>query len=449
MNKGGPGPNVANIARKRVRVESVVSLDSQKDAAQRGAAFPGLVSFAEGMAPSSMDDLTMRLVKRRRANSHEEADLNNVTPELIAQKAEFEWLARKNFTEMNHDYFIGVRNRKTDTIQLFEIDGMYSLRPFVRRKQIAGDEPTADPSEKERTYAEQKRELLETFGGKRSIKKVEKYEKDRITDDKLNENAHLQVNEAARAMMEKDATEGIHHLQRNTTESMAPPHDDNATTPEDAYPLEGLITPGELAALEQEVWSMTESCSESTASLENPGWNPLVWDSLIQTAKNKGLPNSTQVRRMQAAMHLHYLIALSGCTKNIGSATQAKLMEEMAVDDGVLKCLLERFTVANQARTGKPTLRRKTKAGSARLVVYAIIMWITASGFKNCGRLNDLADALGVSIKLVLTYALQVGCKVKKKQESEGSQVDYRLSLKVPLTFPEIRRRQGRPQKRS
>lgn len=394
-----------------------------------------------------MEDMAMHLVRRRKLNGQDGNELYDGPPELIARKSGLEWHSRKGFSELNHDFFIGVRNKKTDTIQLFEVEGMYSLRPFVRRSRVAREDMHID-DEDPKTYAEQRSELLKTFGGTRSLRKVEKYEKDRITDEKVDDKAQMQVTEAAKGLAEKDAAQGIFHSRDSTTESMAPPHDSSATTPEAAYPLEGLITPGELAALEQEASSMITSCAEVEGPPENPGWHPLVWHALEKVATNSDISSSARVRRLQAAMHLHYLIELGKCSKIIGHRVQGQLMESMAVDDGVLNCLLERFTVPYAPGQGKPTVWRKTQADTSRLVVYAIIMWVTACGFKNCDKLEALAEALGVSIRLLLTCATQIGCKLRRKSAQNVPQ-EYRIYLKVPLVFPPIRKRKGTPQKRS
>lgn len=405
------------------------------------------------MPPHRIDDMAVKLVKkRRRTQRSDDPDLDSVTPELIAKTGDLEYRGRRTHTEMNHDFFIGVADKGSNLVHLFEVSGMFSLRPFVRRAPVAADGAVSDPEEKERTLAEQRQELLETFGGNRSKKRVATFHKDRITEDNITDRAQEQVKNAAKAMKEKDASQGIHHLGKGTTESMAPPHDSSATKPKDAYPLEGLITPGELAALEQEAWSMLESYSASPTALENPGWHNLVWGVLIGIAKNKELSIPDKVHCMQAAMHLHYLIVLARGSKTINEMVREKMMEDMAVDHGVMKCLLERFTVPFKPPKGNIILRRKSQASSARVVLYGVIMWVTASGFSNCGRLDELADALGVGMKLMLTYASQAGFKLKMKRE-KGSKAtrpqDFRLALKVPLSFPEIRRRQGRPQKRA
>lgn len=427
-----------NPQRKRVRIESLVPVPPQSNGKRR-VSHPSLISFTQSMRPETIDGTKVRLVHRE-GEPKDEGDY-----EMVAENGGSEWRARKGYNEMNLDYFIGIRNKKTNTLSLIAIDGMYSLRPYVCRRR-PDDETTNDSEEKQRTYAEQRADLLETFGGRKSQKRVEKYMRDRITEDNVDDKTQIHINVAAKEMLEKDTMEGILHHSKQTTESMAPPHDNDAASPELAYPLEGLISHGELSALEQEARAMIQMCADGTGNFDNPGWHPLVWKALLRITDDKELTQAPRIRQMQAAMHLHYLIVLANASHVIKREGQLELMELMAVDEGVLKCILSRFTV-NEPKQGKH-VRRKTAADIVRTVVYGIVMWLTACGFSNCGELRELSAALGVSAKLLVKHAMQIGCKVRRlpKQKDAG---DYLLSLKVPLTFPKVQKRQGRPARRS
>lgn len=431
-----------NLQRKRVRIGSLVPVTSQGDNQHR-ISHPSLISFTKSMSPKSVDNMDIRIVQRE-DGPKEEGDY-----EMVAEDAGREWHSRKGYNEMNFDYFIGVRNKETNTLNLLGVDSMYSLRPYIRRRRPTDNEIPEDEEEEEpKTYNEQRTDLLETFGGRRSQKRLQKYLRDRITDDKVDEKTQVLINAAAKEMVDKDAVVGIHHNTKLTTESIAPPHDNSAATPEGAYPLEGLVTPGELSALEQEARSMIETCADGTVNFDNPGWHPLVWNMLIRITSDKELTESLRIRRLQATMHLHYLIVLANSSHTITRGTQIELMEQMAVDEGVLKCILNRFTVPQDSSRGKKSTRRKTAAHITQTVVYGIVMWLTACGFSNCGKLGDLSDALGVSAKLLVKCAMQLGCKVRRKPKQKDPG-DYRLSLKTPLTFPAVRQRQGRPAKRA
>lgn len=435
-----------NLARKRVRVDAVVPLPQHDDDEERVISHPSLLSLGDSVDAENLDAMSLRVVRRKVQG---QAVDNDGELEMIANVAKREWHAQRGYNEMNLDYFIGVRNRKTDVLQLFQIDSMFSLRPFAYRKRNIDDEIDATEGEERQTYREQRAELLQTFGGRRSQLRMERYQRDRITDEKVDEKAQEQLNVAARDMITKDAREGIHYFQKATTEQMAPPHDNNATSPEGAYPLEGLMSSIELSALAQEAQSMIEVCADDTTLVENPGWHPLVWNVLIRLATENSQSSSVRLRRMQAAMHLHYLIELSKCPTRIRRRERVELMQRMAVDEGILDCLLSRFTVADSKYAAKARL--KSQASELRITVYGILMWLTTNDFTNCGRLGELSKALRVSLSLILSHAAQLGCKVKRKQ-GPGAKNDpggYRLSLPVPLKFPEIRRRLGRPAKRS
>lgn len=437
-----------NVTRKRVRVESVVPLPERDDAEEELVSHPSLVAFGTTADRHNIDSMRVSVVRKRTKVSVEktEEDL-----EMVAQMGNKEWRAHRGYNEMNHDYFIGIRNRRTDTVQLFQVGAMYSMQPFARLKRSIDDEVDASKEMPAKTSRERNEDLLQTFGSRRSKQRYERYAKDRITDDKVDEKAQEQLAVAAKQMMDKDADEGIHHLKVNTTEPMAPPHDNNATTPDAAYPLEGLMTAAELAALEQEAESVIEACSDGPASVENPGWHPLVWNTLIKLVADKTLPTTSRIRRMQAIMHLHYLIVLTTATNVIRREHWVDLMQNMAVDESILRHLLDRFTVVDAGKRARIDARHKSQSCKFRIVVYGILMWLTANGFSNCANLVELSEALSVSCKLLLKHAVQLGCKVRRKQSTSEGPTDpnsFRLSLKVPLKFPEMRVKLGRPARR-
>lgn len=427
--------NELNQQAKRVRIESVLQVPSAGSSTQR-VSHPSLISFARSLSPEEVERTRVKLVHR------EGEPKQDGSFEMIAENGGRAWTGKKGFNEMNHDYFIGIRNKMNNTLSLVAVDGMYSLRPYIGRRLTENPEIPPEDIE-EQTYAEKRAELLEKFGGRKSQRREQKYLRNRITDENVDDKTEEKIKEAAKQMLEKDTSQGIVHVFQQTTESLAPPHDSSATTPELAYPLEGLVTPGELRALEQEARAMMQTCSDGTGNIDNPGWHPLVWTILLRIIRNADLTEDARLPRIQAAMHLHYLIVLTGTTDKILRATRLELMQSMAVDEGILSCILDRFTVSDD----RQYVRKKTQEDVVRAILYGIVMWLTACGFRKCGNVGQLSAALGISSTLLIKHAMQIGCKVHRKPDQRDAS-DFLVSLKVPLTFPKIRKRQGRPAKR-
>lgn len=398
--------------------------------------YPNILATAGGTDHDALDDISLRAVKRRRVVSEGEVQ---ISIDMLGKCGEREMVASRGHHELNFDYYVGVRNKKTGDTKLIEVDGVYCLRPSVRSgmdfSRFAEAEERDEEKDRKKTYIQKRNELLKEFGGKKSLSRVKRWERNRLTKERVSDHTALKINESAQAMRKRDAEQGISHDADETTELMAPPHNNAATDPKDAYPLTGLLSAPELLALDQEAAAMIE-LSEDPTSLENPGWDTLVWDVMLSILGKGGDARETKMLRLQAIMHLHYLIVLENAPARITRAVRNTLIEKMAVDDEVLECLLERYTTPGE----RAWMRKRSNIDSMRILNYAIIMWLTALGFKNCQRLGELSLALQANTSTLVKIAANLGCKVKKPKANADKNM-YSISLKMPLTFPRQKKR--------
>lgn len=445
---------------RTVTVEKIIPIDTSSSLDVK-ASFPSLISFRIDGAPTDLSKAKLNLRKRRRHtqsddNDTDADDRDDTEPELFAETGGGRvWHAKVGFHELFNQHFIGIRSKSTGKMRLVQVGAMYGLRPHI--SQIGGglwdeidkrEETNVEEGGRsnEKSYLDKRNQLLDAFGGRRAILRVAKYERNRITEDKIDDQAAIHINQAGQEMVEKDADLGIHHNVVDTTESSAPPHNSDATTPEDAYPLLGLVSPQEMTALDDAVSLLIENNQEHVeGSPINPGWHPLVWDVISSILTSTSDYSDALKMRMSCAMHLHYLITLNKSKRSILPKVRQELRENMAVSDVVLSLILQRFTVSQVAH-GHRQVRVKSPDSSAQIVKHAIIMWLYAHGFKNCGKLDELAHALNLRFKTVISLAVSIGCKVRKSKDAQGPQA-YQVSLKTPLVFPPIRRKKSRSQK--
>lgn len=430
---------------------TVPQLPSEKSA----ASYPSLLSFQNELS-KSVDGAKLSLKKRRRAQETEAAD-DDINPELFVEThSRGTWHAQRGFNEVNAHYYVGVLHKPSGKMRLVQVDTVYSLKPhgsYEKESRLwdeidEAEEHQTDEKDDKKTYWDKRKEFLDAFGGKKSVQSLRKYEKNRITEDKVDEKATEHVSIATKNMLAKDAAEGIHHRFADTTEISAPPHDKNAQDAKDAYPLHGLLTTAEMNELSEAATLVVKEFSQGNA--ENPGWHPLIWDVLrnlvAQCTTGENLDDALSVR-LQCAMHVHYLITLASSPKRMLPSVRSDLLANMAVSENTLVQLLQRFSTP-QAEFGRRDIRVRTASDLESIAKYALVMWMHTHGFQNCGRLDELADALGIPIKSCLMHALSIGCKVRKQKDISGPQA-YCISLQVPLTFPKMQKRVTRPARRA
>lgn len=423
--------------------------DHDHDHISHTQAHPSLVVFQKGT--SQIPSISLSLKKRKRTSPHSQDDPDDDSsisrPHLFGSSDAQTWHAAPGFNEMNTHHYIAVHNRRTGKTRLIQAPITYRLRRRTGPQHSDQIPHPSDSEEEELTYIERRQQLLDAFGGRKAQLRSKRYQRDRITEDKVDDKTATQVTIAARSMLAKDKESGISHSAELTTEHSAPPHESNATAPHLAYPLLGLMTPVEFTAVEAEAQALLDGAEGPELNFENPGWRPLVWDLLKSIVAQTALSIEMRLLRVQAAMYLHYLIVLSNVEGIIGKRNRQDLLENMAVSEDVFDHILQRFTSPTD-RTKDQRVREKCSGDNSRIAMYAVLMWVTALGFANCSGLERLSVELGSSTKLLANYAITMACKVKKQKGSTGAE-GYRVSLKVPLQFPMLRKKLGKPQKRA
>lgn len=452
--------------------------------------FPSLASFRGCKQRFKPDSLQVSL-RRKRALS-KEGKGNPKETEIQAQREDgCEWRGSKTFHDIDNTFCIGICNKKTGTMKLIEVGAMYILRPHIienrnvpekteknvdmsdsddeieeegsdaENKEKDGDDSKTDVDERHRKmYMKKRIELLTAFGGKKSLSAMKKYQRDAITDKKVGDNTITQINEAVKQMKSDDLQKGIDINADETTEAAAPPHNKNAMIPSEVYPIEGLITPRELAVLFESVDLLLDSAMMpnegdgekftvgNVAEMENPGWHPLVWRLLTRQLSSMDEMNDDFKKRMCCAMHLHYLITMARCKIILKSFDVQQLGEDMGVPEYVLEILTDRF-FDTQKEFGSQEVKVKGTRSTHLLVQHAVIMWLYIYDFQPAGLLDLLAEALQVTPKALMVEAAGLGCKVRKVKGEQGMRA-FRLTLPVPLKFPPIKtKKMGRQSKKS
>jgi hypothetical protein len=353
------------------------------------------------------------------------------------------------------EYMIAVVDKSSGTARIVEAAGEFCLsRSLAVAAPAPGDEHDAQD---DRTYQERRGALLGEFGGKRAKDRQAKMDRNAITDARVSAKAADQLYDVIGAHQQTKASA---KARSGTTSVVAPPHNVAATLVEDAYPLMGLMGTTEYSFMVSEAEASLANAASAarTAPLSNPGWHGVCWGLMLESLSvgkdaeraDAGEEHTGERRRrVVAAMYLHYLIVVvKFSSTRVGGREREELKEQMAVPDDVLDCLLTRFT---EQREGQKAERYKSEQSQVRLIYYAVVLWLTASGFVVTSGYDDVARALGLTPTQLLVHCKHVGCQVKRASRREAevpTSGPFRVRLTVPLSFPDLRKVRVTPRQR-
>jgi A49-like RNA polymerase I associated factor len=436
----GSGPSETDVG----------STHATRNAVQLG--HPSVIAFSPGddLARSRLSDLEVAI--------EQDESLGNI--HLSARKTGSggteEWTAVHAPSPLVVDYVVAIVDKQRNTAKLVDVSGEFCLTRNL--KHIASGQPENNGQVRdERSYAEKRSELLETFGSKRARESKAKSSLNAITDARISAETANHLESAIGAHQEKySGRDGA----ESTTSTLAPPHNPKAARPEGAYPLGGLMTSVEYGYLQGEAESFLEKAvqSKDISAIQNPGFGDTAWALLLEAAgiriresSSKGASSSERrldeaCGRAISAMYLHFLIVLAQSGTTLGVRDRSALVESMGVPQEVLHCILDRFTERQVGKSASERLR--SEAMRSRLVYYAVVYWLTASGFAASGSLEQIAGELQITPAKFMIHIAHVGGKVKRmKAEAKGSTA-YRAYLSAPLVFPPLRRRAPGPKRK-
>lgn len=289
----------------------------------------------------------------------------------------------------------------------------------------------------------QRNALGEAFGTKKAKAKIASLQRNRIDADKLQDMELDIIDNVTELTAEMPLREQL--LEEGAAERPVPPCNEAATQPEDIYPLEGIISSRELAAIR--VGSMMETSAAERTEMLPFGKSAFVAKHLERFA---ALGDTEKVQM------LYYASLLFGVYAHRRSRDKTSLMEALGnkpaeiLVDGVL----ERFAVARRLSAFAKSKDRSffiDPFHEDKLLCHILALLFHISGFTlelvplahelnmKPTRITGLLRALGATVKPVgVGLAQELGL-------SKKDATTYKVAvLKVPFKLPEMVRRGGR-----
>jgi hypothetical protein len=311
--------------------------------------------------------------------------------------------------------------------------------------------------------------LTNDFGSKIKKKQQNAYEAGKIDANAIG--ALSGVQEAIADAVAKRAAEVGENDEEGkgsseiTRKDLLPPFNEDATTVEDIYPTEGLITKEEWSALNDIVNVAVElSKNEDERKVEKKkphGVGAYCLEKLEQVGNLGGSGSKhTQLvkKKCRYIMYMSILIRFYNMQTSFRKSAE-ECAESMSVPAEVIHRLYKDFT--QRQDTGDGTVKHlRTKFHTDKLVLHIMTLALTVEDFDLDP--TPLANDLKISVPKSFQYFRELGCTTSSGKKRKASKMEEtgdddegddeskspassggcaRVQLKAPLTFPKLKRK--------
>lgn len=398
----------------------------------------GVATFRNGPPPpNKRKDLVFEVFE----NSAKKQRLVIASSERVAyQGANFGYLSSSNDFA---NYAVGVYDRQTKTVRLCNVPQLYVMQQAIKN----ASETVDDAHEVDKSSMEQRRELVEVFGSKKSKRMQKTREENLVNLDNISGAASVsqtlqkKISAAKRKLEEERVQDGSFSKEEAalaaTRNVLLPPCDVDAPTPDRVYDLTKFMDHAvmdSLTIMAEEVLEalQTTSVAEYAASLDL---------ATLPTRLLLSLSVPYDTNKVCLIVYVAYLIDFANSRFPLRKSA-AMFSEEKGIPLVITRHFLNLFTDMIESENGYPSYLQ-SKAMKDKLSLYLIVVALTVNGFVL--DLTEVGTDLKKSSIQVQAYARQLGCIVEKAKvdsavygstgPSSKKQV-HRAVLSVPLHFP-------------
>ncbi|KAF1778870.1 hypothetical protein JG687_00015660 [Phytophthora cactorum] len=347
----------------------------------------------------------------------------------------------------SHDfanYAVGVYDRKTKEVRLCNVNQIYVMQQAIKNASENVDDNRGD----DKSFMEQRRDLVEVFGSKKS-KRMQKNREENIVDlenisgaASVSQTLQKKISAAQRKLEEERAQDGGYTKEgaalAATRNALLPPCDIDAPTPDHVYDLTKFMDNAVMDSLtimaEEVIQALqTTSVAEYAASLKLAS---------LPTRLMLSLPAPYDVNKMCLVVYLAYMIDFYNSRFPLRKSA-AVFSEEKGIPLVIVRHFLKLFTDISEGNNGYPSYFQ-SKAMKDKLSLHLIVVALTVNGFTL--DLTEVGNDLKRSSIHIQAYARQLGCIVEKAKADSAvyggaaslasKKQIQRAVLSVPLHFP-------------
>jgi len=327
-------------------------------------------------------------------------------------------------------YMLGVYDKRTNKVRLVDAY-MFHLRPSMEDSD--NEDQGAESQQKQEddlSFVQKHARLTEEFGTAKGKRLVEARMRNKVKSQDLE-------SVVSSAMKESTAVASTSGQSESECPAAIPPHNREATQPEDVYVLDDIITPAEMVALMGPATVFVNATNQNITEWRENGTYPGYVMHQLSI-----LPVQGSVRQHRCAVllywtYLHQLI--HECNKQTNDSSL--LANVPAV---IRRSLFDRFTQMFGGKHGK-SVRKMPARKKDLLRSYILVLCLILEEFSL--DFTALQRDLDVSLPQLEKCFQALGCKTSRqtsKAVTGQTSKSFKATLVVPLTFPTYKARAGR-----
>lgn len=356
-------------------------------------------------------------------------------------------------------YALGVYDKEKGTLQLVPLAGEKILRMEPRVRGMSYE--WTDEEERVEDTREQsllkRRMLVETFGSQKSKMRAQRMERGIVKEDALGDTEDMEslFQEAGENEALLTNEQALQQANLSVVRNV-PPHDVSANTPEGAYPLDKLIPAEEWENLDTRELKTAAKKAKDEELLRQQKYPNFVLSRLrrIRVEGDKE-GNDRRAKILVYLRHLFTFHATPHYAVRKAASDPGRFSQETGIPGIIVSSFLERF--AGESTTdslNKSEIRIQSKQHKDLLTSYCLILGLAVDDFQ--ADPYDMALELKQTVNTIRPYYRELGCKFEARSINErrelgdpdSAQGKWRVTLPVPLKFPEIVTAKGKGPRR-
>ncbi|XP_005100784.1 DNA-directed RNA polymerase I subunit RPA49 [Aplysia californica] len=381
------------------------------------------VKFSHGdpMRVKGRSQMTWQFYRQKKSNAQKGKEKRIVTAKVDDMTyVGKNFGASANSSADSCDYYMGVLDKTTGKMRVLPAQ-LFHLEPWFEESETIGE------SNADKSYRDKTDDLTKEFGSGRNQRAVLKRQRNKLDEEMLS----VTTKSVAETSIVQEEASGKAGELIVTETSAVPPHNKEASRPEDVYKLKDIISPEIMGPLSEQCQALFNGTKEDIEAWTREKAFPQF---ILNKLSTLSVREDARLLQCQCLIYLNCLMKMF-----VMKHQQIRLKDPLPSDwkFPIKKHILNQFTL----ETVENGRKRRQFPGRLKdlMLSHILVLCLKLSSFQV--NLNTLLADLNVARKRLITHSTILGCTVKSAKNPAGAMegMSYIASLSIPLKFPELK----------